>query len=582
LAPLSISTAWLPQPIVQDAIDSDEAAVEPISLAEPALFVPVMAEDVVGVANEFDSLPEPVQKPAVIASLPEPIAATPIAWSLWALEFLLVGTVLVIGLTVRRLMQLAGVIRRSAPVDEGFRRRVDVVAETMLGRRIAVRFSKEITSPCVSCLGRPSLLWPESLSCDGDEAHAVIAHELAHVARRDHWVAWLELPVLLACWWNPVFWMVRHQLHETRELACDAISLASAPERRRIFAETLLRLSHGPKSVNLAVSMVETGFAARSSLRRRLQMVFDSKVSGRRSFAGLGLAGLLAVAVLPGLSLGQDEAPRAEAKELPLAAPSTDAAADVAPLGLPKPEVAPVKTSADVVEAKRAVEAVPPAAGASSAADAASVPPVAANRTAAWARVLAGEQVQEDGSHVLQVRLLKGNESYFIVRLTRDGQKLLSVVSSDGSRSEFKISDAEAVETTAAAVPATASVDTGRIFNGVRGQTVREDARAQGGIPQLGLSTNGLVRESAPVNQSSEGLEDRREDLELAKLNLEEKLVELESAQAENTVSADQSTIRKVKLAELGVKRAKVEMNRAARALRNAETAQQQSGLQRM
>jgi hypothetical protein len=196
--------------------------------------------------------------------------------------------------------------------------------------------------------------------------------------------------------------------------------------------------------------------------------------------------------------------------------------------------------------------------------------------------VLAGEQVQEDGSHVLQVRLLKGNESYFIVRLTRDGQKLLSVVSSDGSRSEFKISDAEAVETTAAAVPATASVDTGRIFNGVRGQTVREDARAQGGIPQLGLSTNGLVRESAPVNQSSEGLEDRREDLELAKLNLEEKLVELESAQAENTVSADQSTIRKVKLAELGVKRAKVEMNRAARALRNAETAQQQSGLQRM
>ena len=37
-----------------------------------------------------------------------------------------------------------------------------------------------------------------------DEVHAILAHELAHVRRRDHVVRWLEWLACAAFWWNPV------------------------------------------------------------------------------------------------------------------------------------------------------------------------------------------------------------------------------------------------------------------------------------------------------------------------------------------------------------------------------------------
>ena len=50
----------------------------------------------------------------------------------------------------------------------------------------------------------------------------ILAHELAHLARGDHWVVRLELLVEAVWWWNPLFWIARRRIHEEAELACDA------------------------------------------------------------------------------------------------------------------------------------------------------------------------------------------------------------------------------------------------------------------------------------------------------------------------------------------------------------------------
>ena len=76
----------------------------------------------------------------------------------------------------------------------------------------------------VIALPRATLLWPANLAERLDDAarRAVLAHELAHLKRRDHWTAWLEVVVACLWWWHPVVWWARRELRHYAELACDA------------------------------------------------------------------------------------------------------------------------------------------------------------------------------------------------------------------------------------------------------------------------------------------------------------------------------------------------------------------------
>ena len=52
-------------------------------------------------------------------------------------------------------------------------------------------------------------MWPAGLDCrlKGEGRRAVLAHELAHLRRRDHWVRRLEMVAAVFHWWNPLFWL---------------------------------------------------------------------------------------------------------------------------------------------------------------------------------------------------------------------------------------------------------------------------------------------------------------------------------------------------------------------------------------
>ena len=52
------------------------------------------------------------------------------------------------------------------------------------------------------CFCRPSFF--ERLDATAQEA--ILAHELAHVRRKDHWVRLLELVVTTLFWWHPAVW----------------------------------------------------------------------------------------------------------------------------------------------------------------------------------------------------------------------------------------------------------------------------------------------------------------------------------------------------------------------------------------
>ena len=91
----------------------------------------------------------------------------------------------------------------------------------------ALLISNELSSPISWGLMRPVILLnEEALEAQG-EAEAIIAHELAHVARLD-WAKLMLARVATAIFWfNPLAWVLAREAHQLREEAADDAVLAA-------------------------------------------------------------------------------------------------------------------------------------------------------------------------------------------------------------------------------------------------------------------------------------------------------------------------------------------------------------------
>src|SRR5690606_31909761 len=72
------------------------------------------------------------------------------------------------------------------------------------------------------------------------QLETLVAHEVGHFARGDHWVRLLEVLVVGLFWWHPVAWWARHEVQEAEEECCDAKVVAHLPNCSRTYAEAIL------------------------------------------------------------------------------------------------------------------------------------------------------------------------------------------------------------------------------------------------------------------------------------------------------------------------------------------------------
>ena len=71
----------------------------------------------------------------------------------------------------------------------------------------------------------------------------LLLHELAHFARRDHWLRALEMAACVVYWWNPLVWWTRREIERAEEECCDAWVIDTLPEERRSYAEALIEVT---------------------------------------------------------------------------------------------------------------------------------------------------------------------------------------------------------------------------------------------------------------------------------------------------------------------------------------------------
>ncbi len=179
-------------------------------------------------------------------------------------------------------------------------------------RRVRVRITDVAVTPFTVGLLRPIVVLPRRLlSCGSDSvSSAVLAHELAHVARWDALWIWLQRIVQRLYFFDPVVWLASYHLHRGRELLCDERVVQSGVVGPRRYAQgllTALELDLGrPPGLVPALGQ--------GALMTRISRILLVRPSGRGSRLAAWIAAVaVAVFVLP--MGGQAAAPAGQPTE---------------------------------------------------------------------------------------------------------------------------------------------------------------------------------------------------------------------------------------------------------------------------
>ena len=108
-----------------------------------------------------------------------------------------------------------------------------------------VRTHEQVVVPMLAGLRRPTILLPAASTLwPRHELEAVLAHERAHLARRDHIIALVCEAATTFYWLNPLAWMAAVALEHERERACDEEVLCGGV-RPSVYAAAMLRVAQG-------------------------------------------------------------------------------------------------------------------------------------------------------------------------------------------------------------------------------------------------------------------------------------------------------------------------------------------------
>jgi beta-lactamase regulating signal transducer with metallopeptidase domain len=152
-----------------------------------------------------------------------------------------------------------------------------------------------------SWAGPPRLLLPDGLwsQLPHGQQDTLLAHELAHLCRRDHWVRWLELAALALYWWHPLVWWAQRELEESEEQCCDAWVVAVLPAAAAVYAEALLQTVAYLSQARAPVAVGASGAGRFHHVQRRLIMILDGTAPKAMSPAGRWAVLLVAAVLLP-------------------------------------------------------------------------------------------------------------------------------------------------------------------------------------------------------------------------------------------------------------------------------------------
>ncbi|HUD42242.1 MAG TPA: M56 family metallopeptidase [Dokdonella sp.] len=327
----------------------------------------------------------------------------------WLVALWLSGVLVMALRSFQQWRSLDRVVRFHAILDPELQRMGRTLA-AKLGylRDLRVRVTDRIDTPTLAGWFRPVILLPAALVLrfPRQQLELILAHEVGHLRRFDHWANLLQAVVETLLFYHPVVHWISQEVRNDRELCCDRLVLRSTRHEPYLYARTLAELEEW-RQRPARLTLAATGGHLLDRVRRIVGIIeSDHRPAALRPslLQGIAVAALLAVVVTAvdrGRTAGTGPAVEvAAARPLPFAslriAADFDVAAEPVAFNIVIPELA--ATEADTAEpvaappadADSTVAATLPGSGAPApAAAAAAAAPVSAAPQAAAAGIAA-------------------------------------------------------------------------------------------------------------------------------------------------------------------------------------------------
>ena len=238
---------------------------------------------------------------ATIAPAPRTPVAEP-GWAQaadWLLLAYAVVALFLIARTLLALLRLVLLTARARAVTDDHWRRALAQAQRRIGftKSAALLASREIASPVSWGVLRPKILLNTDAVAARADADAIVAHELAHLARAD-WAKLVLARVSVALFWfNPFAWLLAREAHQLREEAADDAVLAADVEDT---AYASLLVSAARLQSNGLLLGAHGVAPARNSLAQRVGRVLDrglNRSAGGKRWAAAMAVGAVALTV---------------------------------------------------------------------------------------------------------------------------------------------------------------------------------------------------------------------------------------------------------------------------------------------
>jgi bla regulator protein BlaR1 len=182
------------------------------------------------------------------------------------------GAVLMLARLSSRQIAFVRALGRLTPDQEGFRR------------------SNATVAPMLVAAWRPHVVVPVDFEAryDHEEQRLVLAHERAHLLRRDLSINAIAAAWLCLSWFNPLIYWALGRLRFDQEVACDALVLARLGTAPRRYADALLKAQLASESV----WRMPVGCYWQSShpLKERIAMLKRPLPGFSRRLGGIGFA----------------------------------------------------------------------------------------------------------------------------------------------------------------------------------------------------------------------------------------------------------------------------------------------------
>lgn len=266
-----------------------------LQLAVPSWPVPVWIERA-ATAPDVAIEPLPVELPdgvLITAAAPPP---DPLNYGAILLGVYLAGAAVLLARQISSSVKLRKLIRESASVEpNGLAEAAQAVGYT--GRLPEIRENRAVRVPFTCGVSDPVIVLPEDWrEWPATKLFAVLAHETAHVARRDWLTARLGAVNKAVNWWNPATWWLERHLAAEAEEAVDEMALAAVGDVKQ-YASAVVDFAIAMQGQRMG-SMEATAMARSTKVGRRVERILSSKAAGVRSLRR-GAVLMIAAAALP-------------------------------------------------------------------------------------------------------------------------------------------------------------------------------------------------------------------------------------------------------------------------------------------